>query len=342
MSTKKKPAAKTPAPLLKVTFAKFPDKPVPVFFDSATRMMTATFGFAEYSAASVSGLEAKINAAIKAGATPTVEWIPVIIITDEGGTYDPLSGDRLDSQLAFQAERKYVALGKHGAIEVDWKVPENLRAARGQDCYELGVGGKRAVALPKLPHASTWGLVLPYSPELWEKVRGVFARVADITASFRQAMKKRDLSSLFAPESAVSSPAAPSDRGKQAERGTASRAPAASKRFPNSAMQAAAVEKKPRTAKPSTDPAKEARAKYHREILDGPLGPKLIAHLGYPDGTTIFVSGNNVDIKPPKHVAMLYSRKWLADRLARADAGEDFSAPPPLFNGAAPAAEAEP
>lgn len=73
MATKKKPAKpEGPKPLLKLKFEKFPDKQVAVYFEPAKRSFYADFPFEQYESPSVAGLEQKIKAAIKRGATPDV------------------------------------------------------------------------------------------------------------------------------------------------------------------------------------------------------------------------------------------------------------------------------
>jgi len=78
--TKKKPSPKSPSPqpILKLKLDKFPNDPVPVFYDKEKLEFTAQFGFEEYRAPSAQLLKGKIEGAIKKGSTPKPEWIPVI------------------------------------------------------------------------------------------------------------------------------------------------------------------------------------------------------------------------------------------------------------------------
>lgn len=323
MSTKKKPAAKSPSPLLKLKFDKFPEKQIGVYFEPQKRCFYADFGFQQYEASSVSALEQKIKKAIKAGATPDIRWVPVIVITDDAGTYDPFTERTMDTQLNFQAERKYIAMGKKGAIEVDWDVSEKTRMLRANTCYAL----RKCKTLPKPPYVDRsygYEVLLPYSDELWQQLRAVFERAAALTAEIRKAIKFCDLSSIL-------KLGAPPAKLKSAKPASSINHPGGSRSLKPSLRPpgpSKSADKKP------GENAKGARAKFHREIPDGPLDPALIAKLGYPEGTTVRVSGNMVDIKPPKHVAMLYSRKWLAERLVKADSiplvnGELFGTPAP-------------
>src|ERR1051326_1021372 len=99
MTSKKKPSSKGAQaaarvqPLLKVMF-EVPKQgkivSVPFFFDAAKRDIYADFGFEQYRSPSVAGLEQKIKAAIKNGATPDAEWTPMIeasISTKWGRSY---------------------------------------------------------------------------------------------------------------------------------------------------------------------------------------------------------------------------------------------------------------
>lgn len=232
MSTKKKPKPKASGPkaLLSLTFAKFPDKRVPVFFDTAKLAFHATFGFSRYEAASVPGLKQKIESAIKAGATPEPVWVPVIIIDDDGNTYRPIEADRFDTTICFSAERVYISLGKNGIVKVDWKVPANLRMAKSAQAYEF----RSSKTLPKLPllDANGWHLALPYSDELWNDLRDGFTSIAQLNANARKAIKSRDAEMFveaLEPERAIKLSSSVPAKKKPA-RGSAARDESAGKR----------------------------------------------------------------------------------------------------------------
>src|SRR5262249_7747517 len=56
--------------------------------------------------------------------------------------------------------------------------------------------------------------------------------------------------------------------------------------------------------------------------ISGMLDAAMVRLLGYPEGTKIELTGNDPHIAPPGFQKMLYTRKWLRDRLSRARRGE--------------------
>lgn len=135
MSTKKNPAnkaaaAKGPTPLLKMYFDKFPNKPVPAFFETTKRCFYADFGFEQYESPSVAGLEQKIKAAIQKGATPEAVWTPVIAIEFYlDHSFQGVGLYRKTGQWELAVDRSYVTVKNGKVFEADWEIPANKRMA---------------------------------------------------------------------------------------------------------------------------------------------------------------------------------------------------------------------
>jgi hypothetical protein len=184
MSTKKKPAnksvaAKGPTPLLKLKFDKFPDKPVPVFFETTKRCFYAGFGFEQYESPSVPGLEQKIKAAIKAGVTPSPVWVPMIQLGINIAHGRTGYKQALDLDFDVDIERRYFCIGKGGKLRFcDWDVKETGRNNASQEAYGTLANTKpRALNAPifKRDRNSFDGgcgveALIPYTDQLWQEL----------------------------------------------------------------------------------------------------------------------------------------------------------------------------
>ena len=221
MSTKKKPAskpaaAKGPVPLLKLKFEKFPDKPVAVYFEATKRCFYADFGFEQYESPSVAGLEQKIKAAIKAGATPHPVWTPVITISLEGGM-NFNSRDTVEADFIVTLKRQYVIVTKDGLRHAPWGSAEKSRKYN-RESHIFGYSeSRRLKSLPRLPwaHKDKYDprAVLPYSDQLWEQMSAIVHQLVASRTAIETAIAKADFSKVFIPKAAAAPKSSPAGAG---------------------------------------------------------------------------------------------------------------------------------
>lgn len=182
MSTKKKSPSKPsgPQPILRLKFEKFPDKQVAVYFETTKRYFYATFGFDQHESPSVAGLEQKIKAAIKGGATPSPIWVPMINISVDVSNGRNNYKQARDVSLSISAERQYYCIGKGGKLMYcGWEVPEKSRSSSNNafECYgTLAEMKPKTLNAPIFKRDKDYGhgpgveALLPYTPELWQMV----------------------------------------------------------------------------------------------------------------------------------------------------------------------------